>query len=147
MCPIGFRLFFFRYGTLKTNFNSRGETRIGDNGGGNQKETDNLPVPVQQQLAAADGGVRRPPLPVVLARLRRSILAAEASEAVPLALQLYISGEYLHQYILSILTSQNINKYFVQKCSVKTTLAVLCLRSIQFVIFIILYFIVENSCV
>lgn len=60
-----------------------------------QTAADNLPVPVQQQLAAADRGVRRPALPVVLAGLRRALLAAQAPQAVPLAVQLHVLCKFV----------------------------------------------------
>ncbi|VVD03253.1 unnamed protein product [Leptidea sinapis] len=47
-------------------------------------------IPVQQQLAATDGGLRRSPLSLVLAGLWHTVLTAQASQAVSFQIQLYI---------------------------------------------------------
>ncbi|MEQ2193837.1 Polycomb protein suz12-B [Xenoophorus captivus] len=49
-------------------------------------------VPVQQQHAAADGGQRRPPLPLVHAELQEAVQSAEAPQAIALPLHLQLRG-------------------------------------------------------
>ena len=54
---------------------------------------DRLPVPVQQQLQAADGGQGGPQLPLVLPQLRGAVRAAQAPQAVASQVPFHIRGK------------------------------------------------------
>jgi len=63
-----------------------------------------VPVPLQQQLTAANGGLPRPQLPVVRPQLRHSAGSAQASKVMPRAVYFYIHCKCDHHLSLSLRT-------------------------------------------
>ncbi|MEQ2180679.1 hypothetical protein GOODEAATRI_003640 [Goodea atripinnis] len=67
-------------------------------------------VPVQQQHAAADGGQRRPPLPLVHAELQEAVQSAEAPQAIALPLHLQLRADKRSESLVSLWLSSLILK-------------------------------------
>ena len=60
---------------------------------GEEAAQDRVPVSVQQQHAATDGGAGGPPLPLVHAQLHGALRPAETPQALPPSISLHIRGE------------------------------------------------------